>query len=135
MLFYLILDIFCYDKCAMKRNTIKDHKDFIFADTDPSARSSFFIIRAKPAKFPGDARYGLVATKRKFRHAVDRNRAKRLLRDWIAHYEMLMRPEFDYVFIARPDILGASRMDGRWAMYKALRFMMKHDWYNETQAQ
>ncbi len=107
------------------RNTIKNHNDFIAADNDPSARSAYFLIRAKPAKFIEDPRVGFTATKRTFRLAVNRNRAKRLLRDWVAHNEKLLVPELDYVFIARGAILDATRPDGREAMRKALRYIQR----------
>ena len=86
------------------RDTIKKHEDFIAADNDPVAKSAYFLVRAKSAKFPDDARYGLFVTKKTFKHATDRNRAKRLLRDWIAFKEKLLCPEWDYVFIARSAI-------------------------------
>lgn len=107
------------------RDTIKNHNDFLMTETDPIARCAFCLIRAKNAKFPDDARYGLVATKKTFRHAVDRNRAKRLLRDWVRHNQKLMRPDMDYVFIARRAILGATRTEGRVAIKKALRYLSR----------
>ena len=96
-------------------------------DDVPMARNRMFIVRACPTRFPGDARYGLVTTKRTFRHAVDRNRARRLLRDWIGHNERLLRPDWDYVFIARTPILDATRADGRDAIRKALRYISRMD--------
>ena len=102
------------------RDTIKKHSDFITADTDPSARSAYFVVRAKPAKFTDDARVGFVATKRSFRFAVDRNRAKRLLRDWVRFNEDLMLPEYDYIFIANANILTATRDMGRASVAKTL---------------
>ncbi len=107
------------------RDTIKKHEDFIMTPDDITARCAFCLIRAKPAKFADDARYGLVATKKTFKLAVHRNRAKRLLRDWIAFNERLMRPDRDYVFIARRAILDASRLDGRVAIKKALRYLAR----------
>jgi ribonuclease P protein component len=74
---------------------------------------------------PDDARYGLIATKKTFKHAVDRNRAKRLLRDWIMFNEKTLRNDADYVFIARRAILDADRTSGRTAMRKALHFLRK----------
>ncbi len=109
------------------RNTIKQHKDFLIAETDHTARSSLFLIRMRAARLADDPQYGLVVTKRMFRHAVDRNRAKRLLRDWIAYNEKWMRPDRDYIFISRRDILKASRTDGRVAMKKALRYLGRLD--------
>jgi len=105
------------------RNTIKQHRHFLVAETDETARSAFFLIRMRAARVPDDPQYGLIVTKRMFKHAVDRNRAKRLLRDWIAYNEKWMRPDRDYIFIVRRDILNATRTDGRVAMKKALRYL------------
>ena len=107
------------------RNTIKRHSDFAMTDADLTGRCAMFLVRAKPAKFVDDARYGLVVTKRTFRHAVDRNRAKRLLRDWIAFNERYMCPDMDYIFVARHMILDTTREDGRTAMRKALHYIAK----------
>ena len=111
----------------MKRNTIKNHLDFAMGPNDPTGKCTYFLARAKPAKFPDDARYGLIVTKKTFKHAVDRNRAKRLLRDWIAHCEHMLRPEWDYVFVARRAILDADRTTGRTAMKKALHYIRKQE--------
>ena len=102
------------------RDTIKKHQDFITPDDTPSARSAYCGIRVKPAKFVDDPRVGFVATKRTFRFAVDRNRAKRLLRDWVRFNEGLMLPKYDYIFIAYAAILTATRDKGRASMAKAL---------------
>ncbi len=107
------------------RNTIKNHNDFLMADDAPTARCGYFLIRAQNTRFQDGARYGLTATKKTFRLAVQRNRAKRLLRDWIAFNEKLLVPEFDYVFIARRGILDATREEGREAMRKALRYIQR----------
>ena len=111
----------------MKRDTIKNHNDFLAGPNDPTARCAYFLVRKKLAKYPDDARYGMIVTKKTFKHAVDRNRAKRMLRDWIAFNEDMMQPAWDYVFIIRRDILGASRTDGRVAMKKALNYLRKQN--------
>lgn len=107
----------------MKRDTIKKYEDFATDIDNPSARSAYFLIRAKKAKFENDARFGLVVSKKSIKFAVDRNRAKRVLRDWIAYNESLLKPEWDYIFIARKDIFCADRQTGRVAMKKALKYM------------
>ena len=107
------------------RNTIKKHQDFCMSDTDPNARSPFFIVRAKKAKYPNDPRIGFMATKRTFKLAVDRNRAKRLLRDWTNFCSDLMLPEYDYVFFARGPILNITRDMGRASMTRALEYIMR----------
>ncbi len=95
-------------------------------DDNPVAKSAFFFIRMKPAAISDNARYGLVATKKTFKFAVHRNRAKRLLRDWVRFSENHMRNDMDYVFIARKPILEATREDGRAAMARALVYLKKH---------
>jgi ribonuclease P protein component len=91
------------------------------AENDPVFKCVPFIARAKIAKYASDPRYGLVATKRSFRHAVDRNRAKRLLRVWIRANQKLMSPDHDYVFIARPPILSTGLAEGSGLMKRALK--------------
>ncbi len=113
------------------RYTIKKHKEFLMAEDSPTAKCSFFVVREKPARFPGFTRYGLIASKRSFRLAVQRNRAKRLLRDWLRYNKKLMLPGMDYVFIARVAILNADRTEGRVAMKKALRYLSHIN--NDTQ--
>ena len=107
------------------RKTIKNHADFAMTPDDLSGLSAYFIVRAKHAKYPNDARYGLVVTNRTFKHAVDRNRAKRLLREWIRFHTDMMLPDMDYVFVARAPILDATREEGRTAMRKALHWIKK----------
>ena len=110
---------------AMKRKTIRNHKDFLTEYDSPRVFSPHFIIKIKPAKIPGDARYGLIATKKTFKLAVWRNRAKRVLRDWIAYNEDLMNPDLDYIFILREPIINAVRDEGRLEMKKQLNKMSK----------
>lgn len=107
------------------RDTIKNHKHFIMHPDDPVAKSSYFLVRVCPTRWPGNAQYGLIVTKRTFRHAVDRNRAKRLLREWIRRYENYMRPDLDYIFIARAPILGATRDQGYESIRKALHYLRR----------
>ena len=115
----------------MKRETIKNHSDFLTPWKTPTARGEIFIIKTKPAKNPGDGRYGVVATKKFFKLAVDRNRAKRLLRDWLRFYERFMLPDVDYILIARPEILKTARHPGRKEMRAALQKLAKIYTLNE----
>ena len=110
----------------MKRKTIRDYKDFITAHDALCARTMYGWIKTKNAKFPKDPRYGIVASKRVFKTAVERNRAKRLLRDWICYNENLMLDEFDYIFIANKDILSATRDQGRHVIQRAFRRMNRY---------
>jgi ribonuclease P protein component len=124
-LFFACATAIC-DMMRVMRSTIRNHKDFAMADDAPTAKSQFFIIRARATIFPDGAKYGLVATKRTFKLAVHRNRAKRLLRVWIRENESMLKPGADYVFIARNPILQAGKPDGVTAMAKALRFINRH---------
>ena len=105
------------------RNTIKNHNDFQMDREFPGAANDLFSIRTKLAKFEHDPRYGVVANKRYFRHAVQRNRAKRLLRDWMRFASEYMCPDLDYVFFARQAILdeNVTREMGRKLMVDALK--------------
>ena len=103
----------------MKRPVIRKYSEFLTTKDDFSLQGDLFIIKTKNAK--DVARYGVVAAKKFFRLAVSRNRAKRLLRDWIAWNEDLMLDNFDYIFIARPEILDANRENGREQMKNMLK--------------
>ena len=109
----------------MKRKTIRNHNDFFVPQTDLMAVSDYFLVKAKNAKIPCDARYGIITSKKTFKLAVQRNRAKRLMRDWIAFNENLMNDNLDYIFIPRSAILGAQRQDGREKLEKALNKILK----------
>jgi len=102
------------------RTTIKKHSDFAMGDNSPTIKTNLFIVRCETTKFPDNARYGLIATKRTFKLAVSRNRAKRLLRTWIRQNESLLKPDYDYIFIARNTILKAAPDDGFTNMKNAL---------------
>jgi len=83
--------------------------------------NDFFVVKAQSEKIPGHARYGLIASKRIFKLAVERNRAKRLARDWLTVHEDLMLPDFDYVFILQKPILNCHREFGRRNMKRSLK--------------
>lgn len=108
----------------MKRKTIRNHKDFFTTPDDPTYANHYFIVKAKNA-VKKDSRYGIIASKRSFKLAVQRNRAKRLLRDWIAVNENLMMPTKDYIFIARINIFDCSREIGRSKMAHAIKKVSK----------
>ena len=112
---------YCHEEKTVRKSDYEGHKHHFC-----SRECKYFIVRAKYAKFPNDARYGLIVTKRTFKHAVDRNRAKRLLRDWIRFHNDMMLPNMDYIFVARAPILRATRDDGRTAMRKALHWIKKN---------
>jgi len=107
------------------RSTIKKHIDFMMPENCATAKTSLFIAKARTTIFPNDARFGLIATKKTFRFAVQRNRAKRLLRVWLLENESLLKPDMDYIFIARTAILDASKESGIDTMKNALKSLDK----------
>ena len=108
----------------MKRKTIRNHRDFLTTPDDKVVTNQFFITKMKNM-VKKDARYGVIASKKTFKLAVQRNRVKRLLRDWVAFNEDLMLPDMDYIFIARAAVLGCSREVGRQKMQNALKKLSK----------
>lgn len=83
-------------------------------------RARFFIVNAAPAAtLP--ARYGMTATKKSFDNAVRRNRARRLLREWLRLSADKLDPALDYSFVLRMAILDTTREDGLKELARALR--------------
>ncbi len=70
---------------------------------------SYAVMWSVPGGAPGGARLGVVAAKRVFRRAVDRNRAKRLLREAFRLNRAALRGDVDVVLMARAAILGVGR--------------------------
>lgn len=101
------------------RKTIKNHKDFDFENA-ASIATSFFIIKSRKTKFPDDARFGIVASKKTLKLATQRNRAKRLLRTWIRSCKNSMSDDLDYLFIIRSSILNATLANGVTVMKNAI---------------
>jgi len=54
-------------------------------------------------------RLGVIASRRSFRRAVDRARAKRLLREAYRLNRAKLRGKVDVILLARPAILGVKR--------------------------
>ncbi len=109
----------------MKRKTIRNHKDFFVPKDGIHVAMDCFLAKAKPAKIPGDARYGLIVSKKIFKLAVHRNRAKRLIRNWIAENEGLMLPDLDYIFIVRNTLLDYDHKKGSRQIKRALSKISK----------
>ena len=99
------------------KNTIKSHQNFDFGNCKPCIMPAL-LMKFREKKFE-TGQYGLIASKRTFKLAVDRNRAKRLLRDWIQQNKL--PKDFDILFIARSQILETAQKEGIVQMKKALR--------------
>lgn len=116
----------------MKMKTVRKHKDFIGKPQDIKMRSVCFIVRIKDRSIPTETRYGIIASKRTFKKAVERARAKRVIRDWIAFNEDLFTLEKDYIFILNREILDYNREIGRKDTAKALK-RIKKAWIETSQ--
>ena len=75
-------------------------------------------MKKRPKKFEA-GQYGIVVGKRVFPSSVRRNRAKRLLREWIRGNEM--PKDQDVLLVARPEILETDLKSGLAQMKKALK--------------
>ncbi len=82
------------------------------------ARTLVLWVRREP---DSSGRVGVVASKRTFRRAVDRNRARRLLREAFRHQRHHLRQDVDLVLLARRRILKAHRQDVEGDLVKVLR--------------
>ena len=102
-----------------------NHRDFYTAPDTPMVVNDLFIMKTKPAKITGKTRFGVASPKKTFRLAVNRNRARRLLRDWIAFNKDRFCDNYDYIFIARAKILDCNRETGRKSVCNAIKKMTK----------
>jgi ribonuclease P protein component len=99
------------------KNTLKSRRDFDFNDAGFAAMPAI-IVKWKPKRLEAP-RYGMVATKKTFKTAVKRNRARRLIRAWLA--ECGLPAACDIIVIARAPILETGKKDGVAQMKKALK--------------
>ena len=103
------------------KNTIKNRKNFDFEGAATIVMPAF-VVKYRP-KISALSEYGIVAAKRTFSTAVQRNRAKRLIRAWMDKCE---RPKkFDVLFIARKDILETGLTRGVGQMAKTMSIVKK----------
>ena len=89
-------------------------------DQSDGRRTRTFVLWVRRA--PDAARrLGVVASKRTFRHAVDRNRARRLLRESFRLHRHLLAEGVDLVLLARHRILDGKRAEVDRDLLVALR--------------
>ena len=89
---------------------------FDAAESQPG-RTLVLWVRRQP---DAARRLGVVASKRTFHFAVERNRAKRLLREAFRLQRDRLAPSVDIVLLGRRSILKATRQDVEKDLLKTL---------------
>lgn len=93
---------------------VRSRRDFVRVQTKPGARvraKTFLVLLSLgPGDGGGPARLGLVAS-RKVGGAVQRNRAKRLLREAFRLHKAELEPGLDLVIIAHAELAACSLQD------------------------
>ena len=89
-------------------------------DQSEGRRARTFVLWVRRAP-DASRRLGVVASKRTFRHAVDRNRARRLLRESFRLHRHLLADGVDLVLVARHRILEGGRTEVDRDLLAALR--------------
>lgn len=98
---------FCL-KRAWRLSLDSDFREAFEANESQPTRTFVLWIRRGSG---ASRRLGVIASKRTFHHAVERNRAKRLLREAFRLRRSQVNPEVDIVLLGRHAILKASRQD------------------------
>ena len=84
----------------MKSQTLKENKDFRRLYYRGESRASACLVTYAMKKKSGAVRYG-ITTSRKIGGAVERNRARRVIRAAFAQFEGKIDGKWDFVFVAR----------------------------------
>ncbi len=88
-----------------RRLRLRRNEDFQhLRQTGRSVAHALLVISVAPNSLPHN-RYGII-TSRRLGNAVERNRAKRRIREAIRHWHSQTQPGYDVVFIARRGVLA-----------------------------
>lgn len=87
--------------------TPRDYSE-VFSDVQIRVPHKHFLILAKPNAL-GHARVGLVFSKKNLKHAVQRNRVKRLVRETFRHQPDL--PPLDIIVLSRQGLANVENPD------------------------
>lgn len=90
---------------------LKKPRDFDEAFSTGRGHAGRYVVLRYRCGEEAGRRVGVVASKRTFRRAVDRNRAKRLLREAFRMSRECVVPDVDLVLVARRRILEARCQD------------------------
>jgi len=107
-------------KCSIKPQTLRLNKEFKRAYYQGKSKACPFFVCYVVKNRNSGVRYGITASK-KLGNAVERNRARRVIR--AAFFSILSKTENnrDYVFVARERILSAKSYQVAAAMKGCLK--------------
>lgn len=95
----------------------------VFDHVTVKAPSEHALLLATPAK-SSQARVGFIISKKNVKHAVARNRIKRLTREYFRHHQTDL-PELDVIFMARKGIDNLSNPELSKLIAKLFRKLTK----------
>lgn len=93
------------------RKILKKHSEFLKDTGFNNIKTEFFILKTRPCIFKKDPRYGIITTKKVFKLAIERNRAKRRLKASLIILNEKLSDELDYIFILKKSILNIKFKD------------------------
>ena len=85
-----------------------------------SVSSSFIVLAGKVEREPTGARLGITASRR-VGGAVERNRVKRVVREWFRRRRCSLQCDLDLVVIARAPAVGLGAMEAARELDALLR--------------
>ena len=93
------------------RKTLKKYSDFLIDTGFKNIKTDIFILKTRPCVFEEDPRYGIVATKKTFKLAVDRNKVRRRLKASLIIFDKKLSKKLDYIFILKRKFLDTNFKD------------------------
>lgn len=93
------------------RKILKKHSEFLKDTGFNNIKTEFFILKTRPCIFKKDPRCGIITTKKVFKLAIERNRAKRRLKASLIILNEKLSDELDYIFILKKSILNIKFKD------------------------
>ncbi len=108
-----------------KKSRLLEPAEFkaVFDGASVKVSSRYFLILGRPAERDG-ARMGMVVGKKNIARAVNRNRLKRLIREFFRH-QLAASPGLDLVVLVRKDADTLSNPEIRQALQKLWQDLLR----------